>query len=240
MRASERIRQRLEGRARELGYDSVEDAREDFHKDIEALLARKRQIAAMTHEEFEAAKAARQHGRVVVPSALVLAVLDDIEAGRPGGSYYLDGSFVTAGGRDLYAVGGRTGSTDIVLELGELTSEDNVRAALELLSEYIEQLKETGTGTVVIGYWVNDGLCCFDASDVVEGRERAEALALARRQIAYFGFAEMREYRTDFLKKRHPELDALVSEVAERRRRFRTDLANRISKSQAAASTHGR
>ena len=239
MRASERIRQRLEGRARELGYASVAEAREDFHKDIEALLARKRQIAAMTHEEFEAAKAARQHGRVVVPSALVLAVLDDIEAGRPGGSYYLDGTFVTAGGRDLYAVGGAE-RAGIVLELGELASEDNVRATLELLGEHIAQLQETGAGTVVIGYWVNDGLCYFDASDVVEGRERAEALALSRRQIAYFGFAEMREYRTDFLKKRHPELDALISEAAERRRRFRTDLANRISKSQAAARTHGR
>ena len=219
MRPSQRIRQRLEQRVRELGYASIEDARRDFHEDVKALLGPRHKTKVLSHEQIEAAKNAEELARVVASGSLVLAIYEDMEAGNRGGTYYLDGTRVTARGRDIYAVGGGVEIPEIALKYSELESEENVRAVLGYLSEWIVRLQEMCDCPVCIGYWINRERCYFDVSDIVEGRERAEALALSRREVAYFGFLEGREHRTDFLKKRHPELDAWLTDFIEKRQK---------------------
>ena len=123
-------------------------------------------------------------------SPLARVLLDDVDCGRTGGTYYLDGRSVDPRAGDFYAVGGASDGSRIVLHSDELDDEENARAAVQLLREEIAKLHATSDAPVAIGYWINGPLCHLDVSSIVTGREAAERLARERGELAIYSFTD--------------------------------------------------
>jgi hypothetical protein len=121
---------------------------------------------------------------------LARVLLDDVDCGRTGGTYYLDGRSVDPRAGDFYAVGGASDGSKIVLHSAELDDEENARAAVQLLREEIAKLHVTSDAPVAIGYWINGPLCYLDVSSIVGDRAAAERLARERGELAIYSFTD--------------------------------------------------
>ena len=130
---------------------------------------------------------------------LVRALFDDIKRGAGGGTYYLDGRSVRKGDRDskgynYYAVGGAMDNSEIRIDASEFKSEEDVRAAIELLREVIVTLQEDSDDPVGIGFWFDGaGLCCFDASNIVVGERSPIALGQHRNEETIYDLTDDKE-----------------------------------------------
>ena len=130
---------------------------------------------------------------------LVRVLFDDIQRRQSGGTYFLDGRCVQRGDRDpegrcYYAVGGAMDNSEIRIDESEFKSEEDVRAAVELLREVIVVLQEDSDDPVGIGFWFGSaGLCCFDASNIVVGEQSAIALGQHRNEEAIYNLTDDEE-----------------------------------------------
>ena len=119
---------------------------------------------------------------------LARVLLDDINRGCTGGTYYMDGRAVNPTAGDFYAVGGASDGSAIGLSANDLATQGHARAAVQLLREEIAKLHATSDAPVAIGYWINGPLCYLDVSSIVEGRDAAARLACQRGEIAMYSF----------------------------------------------------
>ena len=122
-------------------------------------------------------------------------LFDDIIRGQWGGSYYMDGRVVNQSDPELYSVGGaREG---ITLSTNEIKSEDDVKAAIELMREQVVECQSDSDDEVCIGFWIDGDTCYFDVSNVVRGFKEASRLANHRGELAIYHFATGEEVRAD-------------------------------------------
>ena len=128
---------------------------------------------------------------------LARVLLDDIARGRGGGTYYMDGRPIDPNAGDFYAVGGASSNGRLMLTADELADERYAHAAVRLMRQEIMKLHDDSDEPVGIGFWINNGFCHLDLSNIVLGREHAEALARQRGEIAMYSFAAGREIRFD-------------------------------------------
>lgn len=117
---------------------------------------------------------------------LARAVFDDLMvvketgyANDPGGSYYMDGRSVIVDQPDIWCVGGGY-KGGIPLPIEEVDNEGDVMAAVQLLREEISYMQATTDDEIVFGWWVSDGLCYFDVTNLVEGKDVALQLGRER------------------------------------------------------------
>lgn len=127
--------------------------------------------------------------KVAYADTVAQAMFADMMLGDYGGSYYVDGRKVPNNVPDLYGVGGAM--TGIDESSGEIRSVVDVQAACELMRDGIVSLQDTSDDPVCIGFWRDadqNGLTYFDVSNVIKGKEQANALAVARHEIAFYDF----------------------------------------------------
>lgn len=151
-----------------------------------------KQATLITHEQMELARVYVASRKTAFADMLARVVFDDIERGNIGGTYYTDGRIldVRSDPRDLYAVGGGMPNSEIKLSKSKISSEEDVKAAIELLREAIVTLQADSDDPVGIGFWEYNGDYYFDVSNVVDGLVSAEQLARHRGEIGIYSFRE--------------------------------------------------
>ena len=135
--------------------------------------------------------------REAFAETLARVLFDDIARGEWGGSYYMDGRPVNQNDPELYSVGGAM--EGITMAKSELKSEDDVKAAVELMREQIMLYQSDSNDPICLGFWVDSAsdICYFDVSNVVSGFREASQLANARGELAIYHFSTGEEVRAD-------------------------------------------
>lgn len=143
---------------------------------VEAGAATVREVG---REEIAKVRKSASTSKTAFADMLMDNIFEDIEAGEPGGSYYLDGTRATRG----YAVGGYEGgfrrAEELAVSKGDIEDPEDLRAAIELMDEEARRLM--AEGDVVIGYWLNDrGQVVFDVSNIFSDEQEAIEVGLSR------------------------------------------------------------
>lgn len=126
--------------------------------------------------------------KVAFSDALMESILEDIERGEPGGSYYLDGQRATRG----YAVGGYEWGfrrvEEFAVSADDIEDPQDLRAVVELMDEKARRLMSDGE--VVVGFWKNDrGQIVFDVSNIFSDEQEAVEVGFSRFEEEIWDFS---------------------------------------------------